>query len=100
VDENKTRSLYVASTRGESPRRICIGCGNPHSWSPDGSRILVQSLEGDPHKAGWIDAETGHTKTLLEHTNDILDLNVSPDRRWLVFSVAASGGRTNICIAP
>ncbi len=89
--EDKKRVVYVASTRGGAPRRVCEACGRPTDWSPDGTKLLAHDLNGKPGQAGFIDIDTGGTKVFLEHTQRIYNPVLSPDGRWVVFTLHPPG---------
>ena len=89
--EGQKRAVYVSPVRGGAPRRLCAACGRPTGWSPDGTRLLAHDLGGKPGQAGFIDVATGETRTLLEHPQRIYNPVVSPDGRWIVFSLRPPG---------
>ncbi len=97
--EEQKRVVYIASLRAGAPRRLCAACGRPSDWSPDGSKLLAHDLDGKPGQAGFIDVNTGRTKVLLEHSQRIYNPVVSPDGRWVAFTLDPPGPRRTF-IAP
>jgi eukaryotic-like serine/threonine-protein kinase len=75
---------YVISTAGGAPRKICEGC-EVYSWLDDGRRIFIVTGA----QAYLLDVAAGTRTLILSGTDDVDRPVVSPDGRWLSFSVRA-----------
>jgi serine/threonine protein kinase len=71
---------------------VCEKCGNVHGWSPDGGKLL--SNRGNPIRFTTVDLTTGQVRDVVRHpTADIHSGRISPDGRWITFTVVTAGSR-------
>ncbi|HEV2689630.1 MAG TPA: protein kinase [Bryobacteraceae bacterium] len=95
---NKTVILAL-STSGGTPRQLCENCGSPSAWFPDGSKVLAADYSRQS-SIDLVDVATGQKVEYLKHPQySLLPRAVSPDGRWIAFTVDVGGGRTPIYIA-
>jgi Tol biopolymer transport system component len=89
--------MQVAGTR--EFQKICLDCGFPVSWSPDGKSLLYS--RDKPIRWFLLDAESGKSTELLKHPKyDIHRTQISPDGQWLAFNPKIGPRKEPICVAP
>ncbi|HXB72552.1 MAG TPA: protein kinase [Candidatus Acidoferrales bacterium] len=87
VREKDSLSIYAAPVTGGVARRICTGCGRPIEWFGHGTRILYDEAAKNSEIA-VLDVAGGKSTTILRsQANRIYTPRLSPDRRWLCFTV-------------
>src|SRR5438477_3536475 len=52
-----------------------------YSWAPDGNGILFMG----PNSLGWLDLKTQATRTLLQGKEELADVKISPDGKFVTF---------------
>jgi Tol biopolymer transport system component len=80
--------LYVISTAGGAPRRVCQECGDPGGGSSDGTRVLLQpgSGGGGLARIGLVELATGKAAELLgDPQHSLWNPYYSWDDKWMVF---------------
>jgi serine/threonine protein kinase len=90
------RSIYVVSTRGGAPVRLCESCGDPTGWSHTGRSILVTS--GQPSHIMVLDRDTGESKTMFQGASDLAEAQFSPDDRFAVFRETLDESRSRLVL--
>jgi len=98
--------IYVVSTSGGAPERLCGGTRARLAWSWDWSldyrRIPHFYLRPGSSSVvvGMLNLDTCQDSVFLERPgSDVNDLRWSPDNRWVVFNVS-TGGHGRIYVAP
>jgi Tol biopolymer transport system component/DNA-binding winged helix-turn-helix (wHTH) protein len=96
--EKDRRAIYV-SAHGGVPERVCEDCLRATDWSHDEKTILV--FGGNPYQIDMLDL-TSHRRTpILKHPkHNLLYGRLSPDNRWVSFTVRTQPDRARIAIAP
>lgn len=85
--------IYIVPSAGGVAENVCAGCGEVTDWSPDGKRILGNTLDG---KAWMLDLGSRRKSDLLKTQRWIATVNFSPDGRWFDFEVVDKGFHTYI----
>jgi Tol biopolymer transport system component len=87
VREKDSLSIYAVPVTGGVARRICTGCGRPIEWFGRGTRILYDRGAKNSEIA-VLDVAAGKSTVILRsQANRIYTPRLSPDRRWLCFTV-------------
>jgi len=98
VYENDTRAVYV-SARGGVPDKVCDGCLRATDWSQDQKSLVI--FGGSPYHINLLDVASHRQTPLLQHAEaDVLYGRLSPDYRWLSFTLRVQPARGRIMIAP
>jgi serine/threonine protein kinase len=98
VYEKNKRVVYV-SAPGGAPERLCEGCLRATDWSRDEKTVLV--FGGNPYQINVLDLASHQQTPLLKHSNyNLLYGRLSPDNRWVSFTVRTEPNRGYITIAP
>ncbi|MGB7760863.1 MAG: hypothetical protein WBL61_13600 [Bryobacteraceae bacterium] len=95
--------LYMISTAGGSPRRVCQRCGSPKGFSSDGSRMLMQTGYFDPgfDQIALLDVATGkETIVLSDPQHHLWNAFYSWDDKWVVFLMQTGDNHLRIYITP
>jgi Tol biopolymer transport system component len=80
--ESPPWNIYVVPSAGGSPEMVCEGCGEVTDWSPDGKRIIGNTVDGQ----AWVLDLASRRKTALLATHHWTSTDsFSPDGRWLTF---------------
>jgi Tol biopolymer transport system component len=96
--EKEQRVVYV-SAPGGTPERVCDGCLRATDWSRDESTLLV--FVGSPYQIDSLDlASRLRTPLVKDPDNAVLYGRLSPDGRWLSFTVRVGPGVGRIVVAP
>jgi Tol biopolymer transport system component len=95
---NKTVILELP-TDGGTPRQLCENCGDPDAWFPDGSKILTADYSRQS-SIDIVEVASGQKLEYLKHPKySLFPRAVSPDGRWIAFTVDIGNGRTPIYVA-
>ena len=82
--ELDTLNVYEMPSAGGKPELICRECGQITGWSLDGTRALVNALDGSIF---LLDLKSRRKTRVLNRSGDFLaDAFFSPDDRWIAFS--------------
>ncbi len=96
--EKDGRAVYVSAPAGP-PEKVCEGCLRATDWSRDDKTILV--FTGDPYQIDALDVASHQRTTILKHEKyNLLYGRLSPDDRWVSFTVRTQPDRARIAIAP
>jgi serine/threonine protein kinase len=102
--ENSTFAIYEIPVSGGIPERLCVECGRPWDWSPDGTKLLYLIPEGYRQPGlsfGMVDRTTREKSVYLEHPEYSLGrARFAPDGRWIAFMTADRKGGYRIVVAP
>ncbi len=97
--ENGKRLVYVSTTTGGVPEKVCEGCLRATDWSRDEKALLV--FGGNPYQINLLDIASRQQTALLKHvTYSLLYGRFSPDNRWVSFTSRIQPNRAWIMIAP
>ncbi len=79
--------LYLISTTGEAPHRVCQGCGGPGGFSSDGTRVLTENFSGGGlDKISLVELATGKvTDVLSDPQHPLWNPFYSWDDKWMSF---------------
>jgi Tol biopolymer transport system component len=66
--EPGVQPIYLQSTAGGEPRKICPNCGTPADWTADGKHVLYVT-GGQPAIIGLLEVETGKYRDMIHHPN-------------------------------
>jgi eukaryotic-like serine/threonine-protein kinase len=95
----KNKRVVYASAPGGAPEKLCEGCLRATDWSRDDKAVLV--FGGDPYQIDILDLASHEQTPLLKHPNySLLYGRLSPDNRWVSFTVRTEPSRGHISIAP
>ncbi len=87
--DGKKSSSQIVALAGGLPKQIRESCGPPTHFSPDGTKILLESFTCAPNGLILADLTTGKQQHIIvanKPTNDIVYAGrFSPDQRWVVF---------------
>ena len=85
---------------GGTALEICPACGVVQAWSPDGKFLLY--LRPGPHRSvGIMEFASGKARTFLHSDDsDIFAHSVSPDGKWMAFTVERSAADFTVYVAP
>jgi eukaryotic-like serine/threonine-protein kinase len=95
--------LYLISTAGGSPRRICQNCGGPVGFSSDRSRVLTEDLSTGLDKILLVELATGKaTDALSDPQHQLWNAFYSWDDKWISFlmQTGADTEHFRIYVAP
>lgn len=92
--------IYVISTAGGVPEKVCADCGLARSWSPDGTSLIYQG--GQPRRLGLLrfDPEISRTELVRHPQHGLFSARFSPDGRWIAFFAGVAPNRARIYVAP
>jgi Tol biopolymer transport system component len=100
ADARDHPSIYTVPAAGGMPRKVCDGCGRPIEWSPDGSKLLVDSRNKGV-EIDLLDVATGVAKPIVKSAEYGLRMpRLSPDGRLLAFSEMRPGRVRRIYVVP
>jgi WD40 repeat protein len=98
VNEKDKRVVYV-SAPGGAPEKLCEGCLRATDWSRDEKTVLV--FGGNPYQINVLDLPSHQQAPLLKHPSyHLLYGRLSPDNRWVSFTVRTEPNRGFIAVAP
>jgi Tol biopolymer transport system component len=86
--EGPAWNIYVVPSAGGSPEMVCEGCGEVTGWSPDGKRIIGNTVDG---RAWVLDLASRRKIALLATRHWTYTATFSPDGRWFSFGDGTSG---------
>jgi serine/threonine protein kinase/Tol biopolymer transport system component len=95
--------LYLISSSGGPPRRVCEDCGTPRGFSSDGKRVLTQrgSSRYGVGQIALVDVATGKFAIVLSDPQHALwNAYYSWDDKWMSFLVQTGAHRFRIYITP
>ena len=96
-------AIYTIGAGGGTAEKICEGCGQLRSWSPERRVMLSQDTEfdGAKRRINRIDAVSGR-KTVLLEKNLLYAPDLSPDGEWVTFQSRATldDPREQLFVAP
>ena len=99
IEDNK-RSVYTLSIDSGLATKVCLDCGPPDTWSPDGKRITYLHPDVPRATIHLLDLGTGRQSLLLAHPElPVYVSRFSPDGQWVSFKVDLDMHRTRIFIA-
>jgi Tol biopolymer transport system component len=91
--------IYTVPSGGGTEEKLCDQCGTPLAWSGDGRRLLLWS--GDPVRESTLDLATRKRQDVVSHPkHNIYSGKLSPDDRWIAFSLDDAPGSSPVFIAP
>jgi serine/threonine protein kinase/Tol biopolymer transport system component len=82
-------NVFVVPSSGGVAEMVCRHCGEVTDWSPDGKRIIGNTVDG---KAWVVDLVSRQKSDLLATRRWIATDKFSPDGRWFGFLDAGSSG--------
>jgi len=98
VYEKGKRVVYT-SVPGDAPEKLCEGCLRATDWWHDDKTLLV--FGGSPYRINALDVASHRQTPILEHPQyDLLYGRLSPDNRWVSFTVRTEPSRAHIALAP
>jgi len=101
-DGGNVGGIYVVSTSGGAPEKLCGGNAWIWDWSLEHRRILHYDVRPGSSSVvvGMLNLDTCQDSVFLEraHSN-LYDVRWSPDGRWVAFH-AAKGAHRQVYVAP
>ena len=99
--DSGTRSVYAVPTSGGPPEPICGGCDAwVWDWSSDRRHLLLFGPARPWVAVTILDVRAKTSRVFLERRNeDIYDVTLSPDGRWVAFKIEAAR-RSHTYVAP
>ncbi len=85
--ETASWNVYIVPSGGGAPQMVCEGCGEATDWSPDGKRIIGNTVDG---KAWVLDVASWRKTDLLATHHWVATHTFSPVGRWFSFIDATS----------
>jgi Tol biopolymer transport system component len=80
--ETTSQDVYIIPATGGAPEMVCEACGEVTDWSPDGKRIMGNTLNGQ----AWVmDLASRRKRDLLATRHWVATDTFSPDGRWFSF---------------
>jgi Tol biopolymer transport system component len=100
LSKERKFSIYVASSSGDVPEKVCDDCGlTPAAWSSDNGKLLYDF--GAPQFVGLFDLAARKKIELLRLPGRaVTQASFSPDDRWICFLAGVGPGRTRVHIIP
>jgi eukaryotic-like serine/threonine-protein kinase len=100
-DQRDNSAIYSVPATGGTPKKICAACGRPVEWSRDRSKLFFDNAGPQRREIHIVDVATGQSKALLQHPEHSLYMpRLSPDGRYLSFSMMRPGAARRIYLAP
>jgi eukaryotic-like serine/threonine-protein kinase len=94
-------AVYSVAASGGVPKKICASCGRPVEWLPDRTKLLIDNAGSQHKEIQVLDVASGQTKPLLKHSEFQLTMpRLSPDGRFLAFSMVRTGRARRIYVVP
>jgi serine/threonine protein kinase/Tol biopolymer transport system component len=88
VSFKEGEDVYIVPATGGPPEMVCEGCGEATDWSPDGKRIIGNTVDGQ----AWVLDLASRRKTALLATHHWTSTDTfSPYGRWFGFWDGTSG---------
>ena len=97
LEANRRRSdLYLAQTDGSGIRRMTTNSENDVQprWSPDGKNIFFLSTRSGSQQVWRLALEGGEPEQITNFPIDVDALQVSPNGKFLIFSMAVFPGKS------
>ena len=95
--EDGKRHVYVSTSDGAE--KVCDACFRATDWFRDDKTLII--FTGTPYQINALDLASRHQTTLLKHpAYNLLYGRLSPDNRWISFTVRTQPNRGIIMIAP
>ena len=99
VHEKEGLSIYAVPVSGGVARRLCTGCGRPVEWYDRGARVLYDQAAKNT-QVGILDVASGKSTTILQvQGRRIYTPRLSPDQRWITFTLYSDSQDRRIHIA-
>jgi eukaryotic-like serine/threonine-protein kinase len=97
IEKDDRRLVYV-TTPGGVPEKLCEGCLRATGWSHDEKAVV--DFGGNPYHINLLDLAS-HKETLLvkPSTNSLLYARLSPNDRWISFTVRLAPNHGRIVVA-
>ena len=91
--------IYLVASGGGPEEKVCEDCGIVLAWSSDGRRLLY--WYGNPNREAIFELATGKRQDVVTHRKyHVYSGKMSPDDRWIAFSMADAPGSSPSFIAP
>ncbi|MFN0168750.1 MAG: winged helix-turn-helix domain-containing protein [Bryobacteraceae bacterium] len=87
--------FYTIPSSGGVQKLACKGCGpNVVAWTPDGGKLLYYYFALNPPRHATVDLSSGTKRDILSHPTAVpQSCRISPDGRWLTFTLTDTGSR-------
>ena len=87
-DRNGNFEIYVIDTDGKKPQRLTnnLFSDRDPSWSPDGKRIIFESVRDDRNREIYVMDANGGNEQRLTNTGNNWSASWSPDGERIAFS--------------
>jgi Tol biopolymer transport system component len=91
--------IYLVASGGGPEEKVCEDCGAALDWSADGRRLLY--WYGNPIREAIFDLAARKRQDVVTHRKyHVYSGKMSPDDRWIAFSIADAPGSSPSFIAP
>lgn len=100
-DASSSFDVYAVPALGGAKRKICDGCGPTISLTPDGKQFLAYRTDGARSHINLVDVASGKSTLLLQHPKyPVSAASLSPDGKWVAFSMTRAAGSVDVLLAP
>ena len=94
-------AVYSVPASGGLTKKICDACGRPVEWVSDRTKLLLDNAGPQHRDIHVLDVASGQSTPFLKHAEFPLTMpRVSPDGRFLVFSIVRPGRARRIYLVP
>jgi eukaryotic-like serine/threonine-protein kinase len=94
-------SIFVSLGEGETPRKLCDGCGYAYQWFAGDTKLLVDHADPRYHQIKVFDVAAGQGHVVLQDPrNAIFVPHLSPDEKWISFTMITGDRKRRIYVAP
>jgi Tol biopolymer transport system component len=93
--------IFITPFNGGLPTEVCVDCGVPTAWSPDGRFLVYQPNLSQHLFVGLLEVTTGKKIEYLKNPDrQFAQGAISPDGKWMVFTVRRAIRDFTIYAAP
>ena len=95
------QSIVSVPFSGGQTTQLCLDCGEPRAWLPNGGGLLYQRLSSKGDSIIGVVEPSGRTAVLLEsNESSLFSPSMSPDGKWLALIVRTPPNDHRITVVP